>query len=321
MIFLLGHMSAPQKITITFSRRLALVLVLVGTVSTGAVVGLVYAPGSPGLPFVSPTYQAQKAPFQYQGISLDAAVYDVWYVPDTTTLILAVMAAFPNTHFFGVGAVGLGYLTGSYQTNSPQGNFSTLVYINNEMTFLVFPGNLCPDTGQIPSTGLVINVQLVADSPPGILSFQYTCLQTLAPVTLTLGNPHVIVTQLIPPSQPPPCTSLCTGVEALNLESYSFTNSSTNVILYIRNTGSASISLSSYYVKDSSGNEWALTNWTGPNINVNTLETAGITIGSSCTSCVYSGSSGAFTQFTAGNSYTITVVTARNNQFAFTVVR
>ena len=89
-------MSAPQKITITFSRRLALVLVLVGTVSTGAVVGLVYAPGSPGLPFVSPTYQAQKAPFQYQGISLDAAVYDVWYVPDTTTLILAVMAAFPK---------------------------------------------------------------------------------------------------------------------------------------------------------------------------------------------------------------------------------
>ena len=143
-------MSAPQKITITFSRRLALVFALVGTVSTGAVVGLVYAPGSPGLPFVSPTYQAQKAPFQYQGISLNAAVYDVWYVPGTTTLILAVMATFPNTRFFGVGAVGLGYLTGSYQTNSPQGNFSTLVYINNEMTFLASLGIYAPTRAKSP---------------------------------------------------------------------------------------------------------------------------------------------------------------------------
>ncbi len=102
---------------------------------------------------MSPTYQAQKAPFQYQGISLNAAIYGVWYVPGTTTLILVVMAAFPQTHFFGVGNVG-GVLSGFSQSGSPQGNFSVPVYVDNEKTYLVFPGNLCPVTSQIPSTGV-----------------------------------------------------------------------------------------------------------------------------------------------------------------------
>jgi len=312
-------LSVPGKITVTFSRRLALALALVGTVSTGAVVGLVYAPGSPGLPYLSPTYNAQKASYQYEGISLNAAVYGVWYVPGSTTLILAMMAAFPSTRFFGVGSVGFGALTAPYQTGSPQGNFSTPVYINNEMTYLVFPGNTCPDTSLIPSTGQVIGVQLVADSPPGVLSFQYTCVQTPTPRTITLGNPHIIVSQLIPPTQPPPCMP-CTGLEALNMENTAF-NSSTNVILSIRNTGTVTVDLVSYYVKDASGNQWSLTNWTGPVINVNAVGTASINIGSSCSSCTYSGGTGAFSQFVAGNSYTITIITARNNQFTFTVVR
>jgi hypothetical protein len=225
------------------------------------------------------------------------------------------MAAFPQTHFFGVGSVG-GIFSGLPQTNGPQGNFSLPVSVNNEMTYLVIPGNTCPPTSQIPSTGTVINVALMADSPPGILSFQYTCQQTLSLTTVTLGNPHIIVPSLIPPPPPP----ITTGREALNLESSSFANN-TNVILYLRNTGTASLSLTSYYVKDSSGNQWALTSWTGPSINVNALGIATIAIGASCSSCVYSGSSGAFTQFTAGYSYTITVVTARNNQFVFTVIR
>jgi len=111
-----------------------------------------------------------------------------------------------------------------------------------------------------------------------------------------------------------------TGRESLNLENYAF-SSNTNATLYIRNTGTTTVTTASYYVKDSSGNQWVLTSWTGPSIIPNALGTAGIAIGSSCGSCVYSGSSGAFTQFTAGYSYTITIVTSRNNQFTFTIVR
>jgi hypothetical protein len=296
-----------------------LVLALVGTVSTGAVTGLILAPGSPGLPFVSPTYMAQAAPAQYYGVSLNAAIYGVWYVPGTTTLILQIMAAFPHTHFVGVGAIGtlFGYPN---QTISPQGNFSTQVYVDNQKTFLVFPGNLCPDTSKIPASGYPIDVELVSDAPPGIVSFQYTCVQKLTPTLLTLGNPHIIVPSLIPITTPPPIVR--TGTEALNLETDSFPNGSyTNVILDLRNTGTASLSLVSYYVKDSSGNQWALTSWTGPTINPNALGQADVAIGFACGSCTYSGGSGVFNQFVSGYSYTIVVVTARNNQFAFTVVR
>ena len=311
-------LSIPAQVTVGFPRRLALVMGLICTLSAGAVVGLVSAPSSPGLPFVSPTYNVQPVTAQYYGISLNAAVYGVWYVPGTTTLIVEVMAAFPHTHFVGVGVVGNLFGGGfPFQTNSPQGNFSTPVYIDNQKTFLVFPGNLCPDVTQIPASGFTEYVQLISDAPPGIVSFQYACAQKLSLTVLTLGNPHIIVPSLIPPP-PPPVT---TGREALNMEAYSFNSTNTNAILDLRNTGTVSLTLASYYVKDASGNQWARTSWAGPSINPNALGIAGIAIGSACGSCVYSGSSGAFNQFAAGNSYTITVVTARNNQFSFTVTR
>jgi hypothetical protein len=109
----------------------------------------------------------------------------------------------------------------------------------------------------------------------------------------------------------------CVGREALNMEN-NFFASSTNVSLWLRNTGTASITLVSYYVRDSSGNQYSLNSWNGPVIPVNNLGLAKILIGSSCPGCVLTGT--AFT-FTAGNSYTITVVTSRNNQFTFTVIR
>jgi len=106
-------------------------------------------------------------------------------------------------------------------------------------------------------------------------------------------------------------------VEGLSLESYAF-NSSTSLILYLRNIGNTSISLVTYYVRDSSGNQYALTAWAGPTITPGNLTPVLILIGSSCPGCVLSGSP--FT-FNPGFSYTITIVTSRNNQFTFTVVR
>lgn len=107
------------------------------------------------------------------------------------------------------------------------------------------------------------------------------------------------------------------GREALNLEVSGF-SSGTNATLDLRNTGTTSVSLISYYVRDASGNQYSLTAWSGPVIPVNGLGIAKILIGSSCPNCVLTGT--AFT-FTAGNSYTIEIVTSRNNQFIFTVVR
>ncbi len=108
-----------------------------------------------------------------------------------------------------------------------------------------------------------------------------------------------------------------TGREALNLETYSF-SSNTNATLYIRNTGTSTATMASYYVKDASGDTYENLTWSGPVISPNQVGTTLILIGSSCPNCTLIGS--AFT-FTAGNSYTIIIVTSRNNQFVFTIVR
>ena len=108
-------------------------------------------------------------------------------------------------------------------------------------------------------------------------------------------------------------------IESLTLINYSFSlNSTTAVTLDLENSGNVSISFIAYSVRDSSGNQYTLTPWSGPTISPQTSAPTLILIGSSCPSCVLSGS--AFT-FTPGNSYTITLVTSRNNQFTFTLVR
>jgi flagellin-like protein len=109
--------------------------------------------------------------------------------------------------------------------------------------------------------------------------------------------------------------------ESLNLQSSAFGNATT-VTLYLGNSGSASVSLQTYYVKDSTGNTYTQSaNWVGnPGaIAPNQVAATAIYIGSNCSpACTQSGS--AFT-FTAGYSYTVTVVTTRNNQFTYTLTR
>ena len=107
------------------------------------------------------------------------------------------------------------------------------------------------------------------------------------------------------------------GKEALNMDSSSF-SSATNTTLYIRNSGSIGVTLQTYYVKDSAGDSYQLASWNGPAINPNNVSPTNFLIGASCSSCVLTGS--AFT-FVAGNSYTVLVITSRNNQFTFTVTR
>jgi len=110
-----------------------------------------------------------------------------------------------------------------------------------------------------------------------------------------------------------------TGKEALNIESSTF-NSNMNVSLYIRNTGTATVTFTTYYVKDAAGNTWTQPTYSsGPTITPNNVGITNVVINTSCTGCTSSGSG--FTAFNSGNSYTVTLVTSRNGQFVFTVVR
>ena len=93
---------------------------------------------------------------------------------------------------------------------------------------------------------------------------------------------------------------------------------STKVAVDLLNDGNGTATLTSYYVTDSSGNEYALTNWNGPSLAPNGVTTTTFSIGSSCSLCTLYGS--AFT-FTSGHQYTIKVVTGRGNIFAFTVTQ
>jgi hypothetical protein len=93
---------------------------------------------------------------------------------------------------------------------------------------------------------------------------------------------------------------------------------STKVAVDLLNDGNGTVTLTSYQVTDTSGNEYALTNWNGPSLAPNSVTTTIFSIGSSCSLCTLYGS--AFT-FTSGHQYTIRVVTGRGNIFAFTVTQ
>ncbi len=109
----------------------------------------------------------------------------------------------------------------------------------------------------------------------------------------------------------------------LTIDSSAFP-SGNNVTLYIRNGGTLGVTLTSYYITDSSGDTWQALSWPGPSINPNSVYATTLSIGTgngACTTangCSYVAGSGSFTSFTTG-SYTIKVVTSRNNPFTFTV--
>ncbi len=114
------------------------------------------------------------------------------------------------------------------------------------------------------------------------------------------------------------------GSQALSLESASFPGASnTNLTLYLRNIGSAPVTLVTWYVTDSNSNQYSRgvgsNVWTGAPSNQapTVLITVKIYIG---TSCGCNTPSTPFT-FITGNSYTVVLVSSRNNQFPFTIVR
>ncbi len=167
--------------------------------------------------------------------------------------------------------------------------------------------------------GLLLGANSVTLSPGGTMTIVLAVF-TNTTIPTTLGNYTITVigaSGSLVHSVNIDLSIIGPAREGLLFENYAF-NSSTALTLYLMNIGNASISLVSYNVRDASGNQYALTSWAGPTLTPGSLTGVRILIGSSCPGCVLSGS--AFT-FTPGNSYAITVITARNNQFTFTVVR
>ncbi len=106
----------------------------------------------------------------------------------------------------------------------------------------------------------------------------------------------------------------------------------TNATINIRNAGSLSVTLTAYYITDSNGDQWSVTSWstssptakdTSLTIAPNQVVPIFFVVGSGCspsTSCTYTPGSGSFSSFTTG-SYTVKVVTSRNNPFTFTITK
>jgi len=112
------------------------------------------------------------------------------------------------------------------------------------------------------------------------------------------------------------------GREILTIENQGFDSSNMKLTLYLRNTGSTPTTLASYYVQDQNGNQYARTSWSVPPTSpASIVNGTGVflPINTAClSSCTHTGNP---FQFQAGNSYTITLITQRNNQFSFTIIR
>jgi FlaG/FlaF family flagellin (archaellin) len=112
-----------------------------------------------------------------------------------------------------------------------------------------------------------------------------------------------------------------TGREILTIENQGFDTSNMKLTLYLRNTGSTPVTLASYYVQDQNGNQYARTSWTTPSTSPGSIVNGTgvfLPINTACSSCTHTGASFIFQ---SGNSYTITLITQRNNQFSFTIIR
>ena len=107
--------------------------------------------------------------------------------------------------------------------------------------------------------------------------------------------------------------------ESLSLTSFSLLTP-TGLSVSLHNNGNTPVTLTSYTVRDISTDSWTLGNWTGPTVAAGATNQATIFIGTSCSTCTYSGVPFAFQQFVTGHTYMISVTTKLNTQLTFTIV-
>jgi hypothetical protein len=149
-----------------------------------------------------------------------------------------------------------------------------------------------------------IDVTIAAGQNGTFTTAQDANSETSIPVKTSCGNQFT--TAFVAPSA---------YVENIAPTSAAFQDS-TQVAVDLQNNGTETATLTTYYVTDSRGNEYAFANWSGPSLAPNSVTTTTFSIGSSCPQCTLHGS--AFT-FTSGSQYTIEVITGRGNIFTFSV--
>ncbi len=249
---------------------------------------------------------------------------------------------------FNVVIVGIASSHG--KTNYASTELSVQVVSNQDFTITSSPSSIVNTFGSSNTTTITVTslngytgtVSLTVTAPfgyitvmgsenPLILSAGGTASSALNITTSLSTNPGtynitvtgtagsrthstVISLTVIDPIVPPPI------IESLKLTGYQFING-TSLSLVLQNTGTTSVTIQSYVVRDSSGNTWSLSNFAGPVMTPNGFGTPIILIGANCPGCVYGGIPGLFFQFTIGQSYTVILTTTRNTQFSFTVTR
>ena len=246
--------------------------------------------------------------------------------------------------------VVIGIATSHGKTNYASSELSVQVVSNQDFRITSSPSNIVNTFGSSNTTTITVTslngytgtVSLTVTAPfgyitvmgsenPLILSAGGTASSALnitTSLSTTLGTYNITVTgtagsrthstvislTVIDPIVPPPV------IESLKLTGYQFING-TSLSLVLQNTGTTSVTIQSYVVRDSSGNTWSLSNFAGPVMTPNGFGTAIILIGANCPGCVYGGIPGLFFQFTVGQSYTVILTTTRSNQFSFTITR
>jgi len=99
------------------------------------------------------------------------------------------------------------------------------------------------------------------------------------------------------------------GTENIAFNSF-HVNSPTNVTLTVSNVGTVNFALIEYSIKDSYGNTYSNTTWAGPTLSPG---------GSASVNILISGTlSGQPFQIQSGHTYSVIIVTARNNPFTYT---
>jgi hypothetical protein len=218
-----------------------------------------------------------------------------------------------------VGAIGLAFATGALNIpltstsscNTENSNLLAGSFIASQSTPYTYTVEVQNAQSQavrltsyiLGTQSFSINVAIAAGQNGTFTTIQDANSEIQIPVKTSCGN------QFMTTSANP-----ATYTENIAPTSITFQNS-TQVTVDLLNNGTATATLTTYYVTDSSGNEYALTNWSGPSIAPNTVTTTTFSIGSSCSQCTLYGS--AFT-FTSGYQYTIKVATGRGNIFTFT---
>lgn len=99
------------------------------------------------------------------------------------------------------------------------------------------------------------------------------------------------------------------GKEKISFSS-AHVDSPNNVTVTLSNTGSETVALAEYFIKDSYGDTYSNTTWAGPTLNPGA--------GASVNILLTGQPMGQPFQFQSGHTYSVIVVTARNNQFPLT---